>query len=198
MDSAIRTDAANCMLCEASCGLLVEHDGTRIQRVRGDERDPLSRGYICPKAAAIADLQHDPDRVTQPLERDGSRFRPVSWERALSRTAEALCELQAQHGKNAVAVYPGNPTGHSYSAKLASIVFESVLGSDNKYSAASVDALPRQLVSFAMYGNQALLAVPDIDRTDYLLVLGANPAVSNGSIMSCPGFRTRLRALRQR
>lgn len=193
-----RTDFAQCMLCEALCGLEVEHDGTSVARIRGDAQDPFSRGHVCPKGVALAELQNDPDRVRQPLRRVGDRFEPIGWDDALELAARRLAEIQRAHGRDAVATYFGNPAAHSYSAILFYQVLMDALATRNRYSANSVDTLPRFLTSYLLYGNQVQVPVPDIDRTDYLLMLGANPEVSNGSVMTAPDVGTRLRALRAR
>ncbi len=192
------TGYATCSLCEAACGLVVEHDGRDIESIRGDADDPFSAGYICPKAMALKEIHEDPDRVVYPLKRVGERFERTTWDDALGLVARGLSDVQARHGKDAVGLYTGNPLGHSYAGTLAFVLLHAIVGSKNRFSSLSVDALPRLLTSYLMYGNQALLPVPDIDRTAYLLMLGANPMVSNGSIMTAPNFKQRLRALRAR
>jgi len=188
-----------CMLCEAVCGLRVETEGNAVVSVRGDEHDPFSRGHICPKAAALRDVHADPDRITQPLRRVGAdRFVPVGWDEALDEAATRLAAIQARHGKSAVALYLGNPTVHSYTALLAIPLVGKALGTHARFSATSVDQLPHMLASLTMLGHQLLLPIPDVDRTSFLLVLGANPLVSNGSIMTAPGIAKRLEALRAR
>lgn len=198
MSAAIPT---TCPLCEANCGLLVELDRSsgseRIGSVRGDPEDPLSRGYLCPKGASIADIQHDPDRLRRPLRREGGRFVEIGWEQALGEIGARVVELQREHGRDSIALYYGNPTAHNYSASLYVMLLKAVLGSKNIISPHSIDALPRLLVSLWMYGSQAILPVPDLDRTRFLLILGANPVVSNGSIMTAPDIRNRLRAIRK-
>jgi anaerobic selenocysteine-containing dehydrogenase len=195
---AIRTDYGVCMLCEAVCGISVDHDGERVLAVRGDPEDPFSRGHICPKGVALADVQNDPDRLRRPLRRCGDRFEEISWEEALEETAQRLHQVQERFGRDAVALYTGNPTGHSYSALLYLGALATCLGTRNRFSATSVDALPRVLTSRLLYGNQALVPVPDLDRSHFLLILGANPAVSNGSAMTAPDVVARLRGLRER
>ncbi|MCC6748883.1 MAG: molybdopterin-dependent oxidoreductase [Deltaproteobacteria bacterium] len=187
-----------CPLCEATCGLTVEHDGERLLSVRGDEQDPFSRGHLCPKAVALKDLHEDPDRLKRPLLRDGTGWRELSWEEALDLAAARLAEVQARHGRDAVALYAGNPVVHNYGAIFYGLLLDQVLGSRHRYTSNSVDAWPRMLVSYLLYGNQTALPVPDLERTRFLLVLGANPAVSNGSIMTAPGAARRLKELRQR
>ena len=186
------------MLCEAVCGLAVELEGERVVSVRGDHDDPFSRGHICPKAAAIPDVMSDPDRIREPLRRTGSRWEPVSWDAALSEAAERLAEIQRRHGRSAVALYLGNPTVHGYGAALAASLLARAIGGRSRFSATSVDQLPQMLAALEMFGHQLLLPVPDVDRTSFLLVLGANPLASNGSLMTAPGIRGRLEDLRRR
>jgi anaerobic selenocysteine-containing dehydrogenase len=191
-------DVATCFLCEANCGIEVEHDGREVRAVRGDRLDPLSRGYICPKAHAIAELQADPDRVRRPQRRRGDRWEEVGWDEALDDVGRRLRAVRETHGRHAVGVYLGNPTVHSYTAVLGGLPLLAALRTRNRFSANSLDTLPRLLASFLLYGSQALLPVPDVDRTRFLLVLGANPAVSNGSVMTAPDVKRRLRAIRER
>src|SRR5712671_585803 len=187
-----------CMLCEAVCGLAVEMDGATVKSVRGDADDPFSRGHICPKAAAIADVQGDPDRILEPQRREGGRWQPVSWAAALEEAGSRLAEVQRNHGRNAVAVYLGNPTVHSYSALLATPFFNRAMGTRSRFSATSVDQLPHMLAALEMFGHQLLLPVPDVDRTGFFLMLGANPLASNGSLMTAGGISRRLEELRNR
>jgi anaerobic selenocysteine-containing dehydrogenase len=192
------THLRTCNLCEALCGIEVERDGDRVGTIRGDARDPLSQGYICPKATALADLHHDPDRLRTPLLREGSTHRAIGWDEALELAARKLLETRQAHGRKGVAMYLGNPTIHNLGATLGSQVLGMVLGSHNRYSATSVDQLPKMLAAYLMYGHQLLMTVPDVDRCDLFVMLGANPLVSNGSIMSAPGMRRRLDAIKAR
>ncbi len=193
-----RTDYAQCMLCEALCGLEVEHDGTTVSKIRGDTQNPFSRGHLCPKGVALAELQNDPDRLRQPLKRVGDRFEEIGWDEALDLAARRIADIQRRHGSDAIAMYFGNPAAHSFSAILYYQTLVDAIGTRNRYSANSVDTLPRFLTSYEMYGNQVQVPVPDIDRTDYFLILGANPIVSNGSAMTAPDIEGRLRKLRER
>jgi len=186
-----------CTLCEAHCGIKVEVDGSRVVKITGDPDDVLSHGYICPKAAALADVQRDPDRLRQPVKRVGEQFVPIGWDEALDLAADGLRTVQERFGADSVATYIGNPAAHS-SAALAAGLLRKLLGSRNNYSATSADQLPQYMSSFEMFGHFALFPIPDIERTQHLIMLGANPAVSNGSIMTAPGVRDRLRAIRQR
>jgi anaerobic selenocysteine-containing dehydrogenase len=187
-----------CMLCEAVCGLTVEMEGTSISGVRGDPEDPFSRGHICPKAAAIPDVQNDPDRIREPQRRVGNRWEPIPWDEALEEAGARLTEVQQKYGRSAVGVYLGNPTVHSYSALLAVPFFSRALGTRARFSATSVDQLPQMLAALEMFGHQLLLPVPDVDRTAFFLMLGANPLASNGSLMTAGGIARRLDALRER
>lgn len=187
-----------CNLCDATCGLLIEHEDRRILGIRGDKQDPFSRGHICPKAAALKDVYQDPDRLRSPVRRVGDRWEPISWEAALTEIATRVVGVQRTHGADAVGLYFGNPMGHSYQAMLALLALVRYLGSRNVFSSSSVDSHPRTLVSMLLYGNQALLPIPDIERTDHLVVMGANPAISNGSVMTAPDARKRLEQIRAR
>ena len=186
-----------CTLCEAHCGIRVEVDGDHVLRITGDPDDVMSRGYICPKAAALADLRDDPDRLRSPVKRVGDRFVPIGWDEAIALAADGLRGIRDRHGRDAVATYIGNPGAHS-SAVIAAGVLRKALRSRNNYSATSTDQLPQYRTSHEMFGHFALFPVPDVDRTDHMLVLGANPAVSNGSLMTAPGARHRLRAIVER
>ncbi|HZY02713.1 MAG TPA: molybdopterin-dependent oxidoreductase [Anaeromyxobacteraceae bacterium] len=187
-----------CMLCEAVCGLAVEMEDGRPVSVRGDADDPFSRGHICPKAAAILDVMEDPDRLREPVRREGERWVPVSWQAALEEAGERLAAIQRHHGPDAVALYLGNPTVHGFGTATAAIQLARALGSRSRFSATSVDQLPQMLASLEVLGHQLLLPVPDLDRTSFLLVLGANPRASNGSLMTAGNVGGRLDALRAR
>ena len=189
---------ATCTLCEAICGIEVETEGDRVLSIRGDKDDPFSRGHICPKAAALADLHDDPDRLRRPVVRDGTQWREVGWAEAYDRVARGLTAVRRAHGNDAVAVYLGNPNAHSLGAMLLAPRFVRGLRTRNRYSASSVDQLPHQLASHLMFGHQLLVSVPDLDRTDLLVIFGANPAVSNGSLMTAPDVVRRLKAIRSR
>src|SRR5262245_14271379 len=186
-----------CTLCEAHCGISVQVDGDRVLRITGDPEDPISRGYICPKAAALADLYEDPDRLRQPVRRVGSEWEQIGWDEALDLAADGLRRVQHEHGNHAVATYFGNPSAHTM-AVLPGLTLRHVLDTRNHYSATSSDQLPQHLTSAEMFGNLALFPIPDIDRTDHMIVFGANPSVSNGSLMTAPGARHRLRAIIER
>ena len=186
-----------CNLCEAHCGINVEVEGAKVLRITGDPEDEFSRGYICPKAAALADLYEDPDRLTKPVRRTEDGWQEMEWDEALDFAATGLRRVRDQHGRDAVATYLGNPGAHTWSV-LSFLALRMVLGTSNNSSATSTDQLPQHLTSAEMFGNLAMFPIPDVDRTRHMLVLGANPAVSNGSIMSAPGVRDRLRGVLDR
>jgi anaerobic selenocysteine-containing dehydrogenase len=195
----VRTHFRACHLCEAMCGIAIDvDDGGQITRIAGDKDDPFSAGHICPKAVALKDVHYDPDRLRRPLRRTTSGWQEVSFEEALQEAAERLHAIQTAHGKNAVATYLGNPTVHNHGATVFSQVLLKTLRTRSRYSATSVDQLPHMLASYLMFGHQLLLPVPDVDRTQFFLMLGANPLASNGSLMTAPGIERRLRALRAR
>mgnify|MGYP006333433181 FL=1 len=190
-------------LCEAICGLTIEtataEDGSvAIQSIKGDPQDSFSRGHICPKAVALQDIQNDPDRLRQPMRRIGSQWQPIGWDEAFALVAERLAAIQTAHGANAVGIYQGNPSVHNYGLMTHSNYFLGLLKTRSRFSATSVDQLPHHLVSMQMYGHGLLLPVPDIDATDFMLVLGGNPLASNGSMMSVPDVEKRLKAIKAR
>ncbi|MDH0648379.1 molybdopterin oxidoreductase family protein [Pseudomonas sp. GD03858] len=192
-----------CHLCEAICGLNIEvtheTDGrARIGSIKGDPQDPFSRGHICPKAVALQDIQEDPDRLRQPHRRIGEQWQAIGWDEAFELAAERLWAVQQAHGRDAVAVYQGNPSVHNYGLMTHSNYFLGLLKTRNRFSATSVDQLPQHLTSHLMYGHGLLLPIPDIDHTGFMLILGGNPLASNGSIMTVPDVEKRLKALKAR
>lgn len=192
------THFTTCNLCEAMCGLSVTVEGGRVSDIRGDRDDGFSRGHICPKAAALRETYEDPDRIRQPLRRTPSGFVPVGWDEALAEIADRLDSIRRRDGRNAVAVYAGNPTVHNLHALLGYAGFLRALGTKNRFDANSQDANPRLLTSLLLYGEQTVIPVPDVDRTDFMLMLGANPAASGGSLMSLGDVKHRIRGIRER
>ena len=188
-----------CNLCEAICGLAIEVCGDEIRSIRGDRDDPFSRGHICPKAAALQDVHSDPDRLRHPVRRmgDGS-WKRLSWDEALDEVGNQLRTVQKVSGYDAVGLYVGNPSVHNWGSLLFGPPLSRVLRTRNRFSATSVDQLPHHVAATLMFGHRLLLPIPDVDRTQFLLVLGANPVVSNGSMMTAPGFKRRLEGLKQR
>ncbi|WP_343349378.1 molybdopterin oxidoreductase family protein [Pseudomonas sediminis] len=192
-----------CHLCEAICGLAIETEvqpdgSTQIRSIKGDAQDSFSRGHICPKAVALQDIQNDPDRICQPMRRIGEQWQAIGWEEAFELVAEHLSTIQAAHGQNAVAVYQGNPSVHNYGLMTHSNYFLGQLKTRNRFSATSVDQLPHHLTTHLMYGHGLLIPIPDIDHTDFMLILGGNPLASNGSIMTVPDVEKRLKAIQAR
>lgn len=187
-----------CNLCEAICGLEIKTRDGVIESIRGDTADPLSRGHICPKAVALQDIHQDPDRLRHPMLRRGDDWQRIPWDEAFDLAAEKIGEIQRRLGRNAVGVYLGNPNVHNYGSLLYGPPLLRALKTQNRFSATSVDQLPHHLSSYTMLGHQLLLPIPDLDRTEFLLVLGGNPVVSNGSMMTSPDIKKRLKAIRQR
>src|SRR6476469_841688 len=186
-----------CTLCEAHCGIRVEVQEDRVLRITGDPDDVMSQGYICPKASALADLHEDPDRLRRPVKKVDGAFVEIGWDEAIALAAEGLRRVRDAHGRDSVATYLGNPGAHS-SSLLAAVLLRRVLRTRNNYSATSTDQLPQHRVYHEMLGHFAMFPIPDVERTHHMLVIGANPAVSNGSIMTAPGARHRLRAIQER
>jgi anaerobic selenocysteine-containing dehydrogenase len=187
-----------CNLCDAMCGLRVTTTGPRVTEIRGDPDDVLSHGHICPKANALAELLDDPDRLRSPVRRTASGWEPIGWDEALGLVAAKLSEIRRRHGRDAVALYVGNPTVHSHRAGLGSQLLTAALGTKNRFDANSQDANPRLFACMQVYGDVLSLPVPDVDRTEHLLLLGANPAASNGSMMALGDVRKRMQAIRAR
>jgi anaerobic selenocysteine-containing dehydrogenase len=193
-----RTAYRTCPLCEATCGLAITTRGRTVTDIRGDDDDVFSHGYICPKGPALAALDTDPDRLRRPMIRRGSEWQEVSWDDAFAEIDRRLPPLIAERGRDAVAVYLGNPSVHNLALTLYSRALLRVLGTRNIYSASTVDQMPKQVSAGLMFGTALSIPIPDLDRMDYLLVLGADPMVSNGSLMTAPDVRGRLRAIRER
>ena len=193
-----RTHYIACNLCEAICGLEIKLEDGQIKSIKGDKHDPISKGHICPKAVALQDIHNDPDRLREPLKKTADGWQKIPWEQAFDEVTEGLKSIQHKHGKDAVAIYLGNPTVHNLDAMLFGPVFYRSLRTKNRYSATSVDQLPEQLVSLLMFGHSLLIPLPDLDRTGFHIIFGANPVVSNGSLMTAPGVTKRLKAIRER
>lgn len=187
-----------CNLCEAICGLEITVANGAITDLRGDPLDPLSHGHVCPKGSALIDLHADPDRLKTPVRRAGDRWEPLEWDAAYDLVAERLKAIVAEHGDDAVAIYLGNPGVHNSGTTLGAGGFLRALRTRNRFSATSVDQLPHHRAAVEMFGHPLLLPIPDVDRTGYFLCMGANPLASNGSIMTAPGMRARIKALQAR
>jgi anaerobic selenocysteine-containing dehydrogenase len=187
-----------CNLCEASCGLEITVEANRVTSIRGDAADPFSQGYLCPKGVALQDLTHDPDRLRRPVRRVGDRWEEMTWTEAFDLVASRLLDIRSRYGGDAIGFYLGNPITHGWAPIIYIPQLLKALGTRNRYSAASVDQQPQHLLSHLLFGSPLLLPVPDVDRTDFLLVVGGNPLVSNGSIMTAPNIKRRLERLRER
>ncbi|MFL6157055.1 MAG: molybdopterin-dependent oxidoreductase [Marmoricola sp.] len=191
-----------CNLCEAICGLKITIENDVVTAIRGNEEDPLSRGHICPKGVALADIYTDPDRLRRPVRRTGTgadaTWTEISWDEALDTVAEGLAKAVNDNDKNALGIYVGNPNAHSLGSMTHGFELIKTFKTRNKFSASSVDQIPHMYVGMLQFGHQLLLPVADIDRTSYFLVLGANPMASNGSLMTVPDFPNRVRDLKAR
>ena len=187
-----------CPLCEACCGLEIRMADGKITSIRGDEKDVFSAGFICPKGVALKDLHEDPDRLRTPLIKRDGRFVEATWDEAFAEIDRRLPPLMAQHGKDAVAVTIGNPSAHKYGLLFYGVRLVKALGTRNIYTASTLDQMPKQLSNGLMFGHWLTMPVPDIERCDFLLILGANPMASNGSLWTVPDFRGKAKAMRAR
>ncbi|MBW2698533.1 MAG: molybdopterin-dependent oxidoreductase [Deltaproteobacteria bacterium] len=187
-----------CNICEAMCGLLIEITDNKVVRIKPDPDDVLSHGHICPKAIALREIQEDPDRLKFPVRRTAAGWERISWDEALEEVASQLAGIQARSGDDAVATYMGNPAAHNLGIIMYLTSLNKALSTRNRYSASSLDQNPKHASSLFLYGNTLSIPIPDIDRTDFLLVLGANPMVSNGGLLTAPDFRRRAADLRGR
>ena len=187
-----------CPICEAACGLKVTTSGRTVERIEANAEDVFSTGHLCAKGLALQELDIDADRIRTPLIKDGSGFRAASWDEAFAVINERLNGVIDQYGADAVATYSGNPTAHNIGLAMGQGTFSNVLGSRNAYSAGTVDQIPKHLASEWMFGNPMAVPVPDIARASFLLMLGANPVVSNGSLWMVPDFRGKLRSFKER
>ncbi len=196
-----RTAYRTCPLCEAVCGLEITLDADdRVTRIRGDRDDPFSRGFICPKGASLGALDFDPERLTEPIIRDRATdtWHSASWDDAFALIAERAPAVLNEYGRQSAALYLGNPNAHTVAGALYVPPLIRALGTRNLFSASTADQMPKQVSSGLMFGDPLTVAVPDLDRTDYLLMLGANPLESNGSLCTAPDYPGRLKALRKR
>ncbi|WP_259314855.1 molybdopterin-dependent oxidoreductase [Capillimicrobium parvum] len=196
-----QTAFRTCPLCEATCGLelTLDEQGTGVSRVRGDADDVFSHGFLCPKGVALKELHEDPDRLRAPQRRlaDGS-FEACSWDEAFALVEAGLRDVVSAGGRNAVALYLGNPNAHNLSSLLYAKPLVKALGTRNVFTASTVDQYPKQLASGLMFGTATTVAVPDLDRAQHVMILGADPVSSNGSLMTAPDVRGRLQAVRSR
>ncbi|GAA2933634.1 molybdopterin oxidoreductase family protein [Streptomyces enissocaesilis] len=196
--AASRTALRICPLCEATCGLTLTIEGTTVTGARGDRDDVFSHGFVCPKGAAFADLDADPDRLTGPLVREDGVLREATWSEAFDLVAARLRPLVEAYGPNSVGVVLGNPNVHTMAGALYPPLLLSLLRTRSLFTASTVDQMPKHVSSGLLFGDPFAIPVPDLDRTDHLLLLGANPLDSNGSLCTAPDFPGRLKALRRR
>jgi len=187
-----------CNLCEAMCGLKITYKEKKVISIVGDKKDPLSKGYICPKSQALKDLYEDSDRLKTPIKRTENGWKNISWTEAFDEVEHQIKKIQEEYGNNAVATYQGNPNVHNVGSMLYGGPFLKSLKTKQKYSATSADQLPHHIASLKMFGHQMLIPIPDIERTDYLLILGANPGASNGSLLTAPGFSQKIKNIQKR
>lgn len=198
MSSPERKHFSTCTLCEAMCGIEVTTVDRQIISIVGDKQNPFSEGHVCPKAMALKDLYDDPERLKQPMEKSATGWQTISWDEAFDKVANQLYAIQQQYGKDAVGMYLGNPNAHNMGSILFGPYFYRALKSHNRYSATSVDQLPHHIVSRQLFGHQSQIPIPDIDHTDYFMIIGGNPLASNGSMMTVPHIKRRLKAIQGR
>ena len=180
------------------CGLEITLENGTIQSIKGDKDDPFSKGYICPKATALQDLHEDPDRLRKPIKKVNGEWKEIEWKEAFDLFETKIKSIQKKFGKDALGIYQGNPNVHNIGSMLFGIPFARSLKTKYKYSATSVDQLPHHYAAQFMMGHLLLIPIPDINRTDFFLCLGANPVVSNGSLMSAGGMPQRIKELQSR
>lgn len=193
-----QTHFRTCNLCEAMCGIVIQHDGLKVLSIKGDKDDPFSKGYICPKATALQDLHEDSDRLRHPVERTANGWKEISWPEALDKVAAGIQSVQKKHGQNAFGIYLGNPNVHNLGGMLTIKHLLSSIKTRSRFSATSIDQLPHHIVSMHLFGHMLRIPVPDVNRTQYMLIIGGNPLASNGSIMTAPNMRQKLKDIKAR
>lgn len=187
-----------CPLCEATCGLEITIEDEQVGVIRGDPDNPFSAGFICPKGSTLGRLRDDPDRLRRPLVRRDGVHVETGWDEAFAVIADRLSAVIDDHGRQAIAVYVGNPNAHAFANTLAVRPLIKAIGTKNVFSASTVDQMPRQVACAYLFGGGLITPVPDIDRTDHLLMLGANPYESNGSLASAPDWPGRMESIIER
>jgi len=192
------THYRSCNLCEAICGIEIKYENGVVTSIAGDKLDPFSRGHICPKAVALKDIYEDANRLKTPVKRFGGEWREISWEAAFDEVAAKIKGVQESYGRNAVAIFQGNPSVHNFGTLLNSGELLKTLKTQNSFSATSTDQLPHHFAAWTMFGHPLLMPIPDIDRTEYFLVFGANLLASNGSLMTAPDIINRLENIKKR
>lgn len=192
------THFRTCPLCEATCGLEITTEGDRVVRIRGDRNDPVSKGFICPKGSTLKQLHEDGDRLRTPVMRTEGGWLEISWDEAFTEIAERVSAVTTTHGRQALGLVLGNPNVHNLGGSLYLRNVIKAAATTNIFSAATVDQMPKHVSSGLMWGDPGMFPLPDLDRTDYFLMLGANPWVSNGSLVTVPDFPGKLRAIQER
>ena len=198
MQALATTHYTTCALCEAMCGIEVKTEDKQILAIKGDRDNPFSQGYICPKASTLKDLYDDPDRIKKPLRKTAQGWQEIGWDDAFDLVAQSIHRIQQRDGHNAVGLYLGNPNAHNLGSLLLGPLFYRALRTRNRFSATSVDQLPHHVVSRHLFGHQLQIPIPDIDHTDCFVIIGGNPLASNGSLMSAPNVKGRLKAIQKR
>src|SRR3954466_3893535 len=182
-----------CRICEAHCGMVATVEDGRVTQLRPDPEHPLSSGYACPKGIAMTDVQNDPDRVLYPLRKTpGGDFERVTWDQALTDIGDRLRAVRREHGSESIGWYMGNPGAFSYSHTLWVKGFLDGLGTRHYYTAGSQDVNNRFAARALLYGTPLLVPIPDLQRTRFLFMVGANPMVSHGSVLTAPRVREQL------
>ncbi len=194
----VRIAHRTCPLCEAGCGLEITVRDEQVERIRGDRDDVFSHGFICPKGSTLKQLHDDPDRLRRPLVKRDGRHVEVDWPEAWAAVERGLLGVIERTGRESVAMYLGNPSAHSLSAMLYNRSVLQAVGTRQRYSASTVDQMPRQVAAAYVFGTPVSVPVPDLDRTDHLVIIGANPYASNGSLCTAPDFPGRIEAIRAR
>lgn len=192
------THYRTCNLCEAMCGVKIEHQGNKILSIKGDEKDPFSLGHICPKAVALQDLYEDPDRLKMPMERTEDGWKEITWEEAFDKAAAGIQKVQQQYGDNTLGLYLGNPNVHNLGGSLTIRHIIKALNTRTRFSATSVDQLPHHMLGMHLFGHQHRIPVPDINRCEHMVIMGANPLASNGSIMTVANVRQKIKDIKKR
>ena len=188
-----------CRICEPLCGMVATVEDGRLVALRPDKEHPLSAGFACQKGIAFTEVQNDPDRVTTPLRRGPNGFEPVTWDDAMSDIAARLSAVLRRDGSGGVGWYMGNPGAFSYAHTFAALLFMKGLGRHGHYfTASSQDTNSRLIASQLLYGVPTSVPIPDLTRTDLLVMMGANPVVSHGSFLTAPRIKDRMQDIVKR
>ncbi|HEU5307040.1 MAG TPA: molybdopterin-dependent oxidoreductase, partial [Acidimicrobiia bacterium] len=185
-----------CPLCECMCGLQVDVEDGHVTLIRGDRDDVWSKGYLCPKGTTLGHLHDDPDRIREPMVRDGDTWREVSWDEAFARCEELIHGVLDRYGITSATAFVGNPVGHSFTLGRYMPLFIGQSGMPHIYSSGTIDQWPKNVSCILMYGNMWKIPAPDIQRTDHLICMGGNPQASGGSLLACPDVLGELDGIR--